>query len=108
LKQYGLILADGGSGWAVRIEYAKWPKAAIDAFSEISQQNVIDPSNFEAVDESGLEDFVNFWRDYCKSGNRNVHTFVRQCNCQHGYLSREPRLSELRGGNEAPLGNFGD
>lgn len=43
------------SGWTVDIEYEKWPKAVIDAFSEISHQNVIAPSNFEAVDESGLE-----------------------------------------------------
>jgi Putative Ig domain len=54
LKQYGLILADGGTGWSVDVEYAKWPKAVLDAFVEISAAKTISPSNFEAVDESGI------------------------------------------------------
>jgi hypothetical protein len=54
LKQYGLILADGGTGWATQPEYTKWPAAYRAAFDEISGAG-IGPSNFEAVDESGLE-----------------------------------------------------
>lgn len=54
LKQYGLILADGGTGWATQPEYTRWPAAYRAAFSEISAAR-IGPSNFEAVDESGLE-----------------------------------------------------
>jgi hypothetical protein len=54
LKQYGLILADGGTGWATQPEYTKWPAAYRAAFDEIGGAS-IGPSNFEAVDESGLE-----------------------------------------------------
>jgi hypothetical protein len=54
LKQYGLILADGGTGWATQPEYTRWPAAYRAAFDEIGGA-VIGPSNFEAVDESGLE-----------------------------------------------------
>jgi len=54
LKQYGLILADGGTGWAVSgPDPGKIPKAYADAFTEI-RNAAIAPSNFEAVDESGL------------------------------------------------------
>ena len=59
LKQYGLILADGGYGWQINVENTRWP-SSIDniynqagAFAEIAAAN-IGPSNFEAVDESGL------------------------------------------------------
>ena len=58
LKQYGLILADGGTGWASQIEYTRWPDACLAAFSEIYGANIL-PSNFEAVDESGLEISAN-------------------------------------------------
>jgi hypothetical protein len=54
LKQYGLILADGGTGWATQPEYTRWPAAYWAAFNEIAIA-AIGPSNFEAVDESGLE-----------------------------------------------------
>lgn len=54
LKQYGLILADGGTGWATQPEYTRWPAAYRAAFNEIAGAS-IGPSNFEAVDESGLE-----------------------------------------------------
>ena len=54
LKQYGIILADGGYGWQITTEYAKWPPAYLDAFVEIANAS-IGPSNFEAVDESSLE-----------------------------------------------------
>ncbi len=58
LKQYGLILADGGTGWASQIEYTRWPDAYLAAFSEIYRANIL-PSNFEAVVESGLEISAN-------------------------------------------------
>ena len=58
LKQYGLILADGGTGWASQIEYTRWPDTYLAAFSEIYRANIL-PSNFEAVDESGLEISAN-------------------------------------------------
>jgi hypothetical protein len=54
LKQYGLILADGGYGWQANIEYTHWPKSIMDAMKSINNAG-IGPSNFEAVDESGLE-----------------------------------------------------
>ena len=54
LKQYGIILADGGYGWQVVAEATKWPKPFLDAFREIMGAR-IGPSNFEAVDESGIE-----------------------------------------------------
>jgi len=54
LKQYGIILADGGYGWQVTTEYTLWPPAYKAAFDEIGHAG-IGPSNFEAVDESGLE-----------------------------------------------------
>ena len=54
LKQYGLILADGGTGWATQPEYTRWPAAYKAAFNEIGGAG-IGPSNFEAVDESGLQ-----------------------------------------------------
>jgi hypothetical protein len=50
LKQYGVILADGGASWSAQAEKTYWPQAYVDAFNSIS----IPPSNFEAVDESGL------------------------------------------------------
>jgi Malectin domain len=54
LKQYGIILADGGYGWQITTEYTRWPTAYRTAFNEIAAAN-IGPSNFEAVNESGLE-----------------------------------------------------
>jgi hypothetical protein len=54
LKQYGIILADGGYGWQITTEYTRWPDNYKAAFDEIAGAN-IGPSNFEAVDESGLE-----------------------------------------------------
>jgi hypothetical protein len=53
LKQYGIILTDGGYGWQVTTEYTKWPPAYQSAFAEIGTAN-IGPANFEAVDESSL------------------------------------------------------
>ncbi len=54
LKQYGIILADGGYGWQIATEGIRWPDNYKAAFSQIAGAN-ISPSNFEAVDESGLE-----------------------------------------------------
>jgi hypothetical protein len=54
LKQYGIILADGGYGWQVAPEYTRWPAAYTAAFNEIAGANIA-PTSFEAVDESGLE-----------------------------------------------------
>lgn len=53
LQQYGIILADGGYGWQVSTEATKWPQALIAPFTEIQNAHIA-PSNFEAVDESGL------------------------------------------------------
>jgi hypothetical protein len=53
LKQYGIILADGGYGWQATIDAAKWPANVVSALNEIGLA-AIAPSNFEAVDESGL------------------------------------------------------
>jgi putative Ig domain-containing protein/malectin (di-glucose binding ER protein)/ASPM-SPD-2-Hydin domain-containing protein/Ig-like domain-containing protein len=54
LKQYGLIVADGGTDWAASgPDPGKIPKAYADAFTEIDVAGIA-PSNFEAVDESGL------------------------------------------------------
>ena len=59
LKQYGLILGDGGYGWQVGTEdtyrediFGAWPIAA-SIFAELDGAGV-GPSNFEAVDESSL------------------------------------------------------
>lgn len=54
LKEYGLILTDGGLNWLVAIEYTRWPATYYNALNEIGGAN-IQPSNFEVVDESGLE-----------------------------------------------------
>jgi hypothetical protein len=54
LQQYGIILADGGAGWQITTEYTKWPTPYKAAFDEIRLAD-IGPSNFEAVDQSGLE-----------------------------------------------------
>jgi hypothetical protein len=54
LQQYGIILADGGYGWQITTEYTQWPAAYKSAFTEIAIAGIA-PSNFEAVDESGLE-----------------------------------------------------
>jgi hypothetical protein len=53
LKQYGLIIADGGYGWQVTVEGTRWPKALANVFAEIQNANIA-PSNFEVVDESSL------------------------------------------------------
>jgi hypothetical protein len=74
LKQYGLILSDGGTGWSVDVEYAKWPTAIQNAFLEISAANTIAPSNFEAVDESGYMISASSGE---ATSNREIVTFTR-------------------------------
>lgn len=53
LQQYGIILADGGYGWQVTLEATKWPESFNAPFAEVQNAHIA-PSNFEAVDESGL------------------------------------------------------
>lgn len=55
LKQYGLILADGGTGWASPIEYDNFVTGGASGAIFGVNNLAIAPSNFEAVDESGLE-----------------------------------------------------
>jgi Malectin domain len=52
LKQYGLILTDGGYPWQVSVDGAKWPPNILKAFNDIAA--VLTPTNMEAVDESSL------------------------------------------------------
>jgi hypothetical protein len=54
LQQYGAILDDTGSDWEVNVDAGKLPNAYDHAFTEISAAKIA-PSNFEFVDESGLE-----------------------------------------------------
>jgi hypothetical protein len=63
LKEYGLILTDGGLGWLVATEYTRWPPTYYNAFVEIGGAK-IQAQDFEAVDESSLEVFP-------MSGNTN-------------------------------------
>lgn len=53
MKQYGIILADGGYGWQITTDYANWPANIYAAFNEVGNGRIV-PSDFEAVDESGL------------------------------------------------------
>jgi hypothetical protein len=53
LKQYGIILSDGGYSWQIGVEYTDWPASYLAAFGEIRAAGIRAP-NFEAVDESGL------------------------------------------------------
>lgn len=58
MKQYGLILTDGGLGWQVTIEGAKWPPTYLAAINEITSAHIA-TSNWEGVDESSLEELFN-------------------------------------------------
>src|SRR6516165_679939 len=73
LKQYGLILADGGTGWAVDVEYTKWPATIANALYEISFAKIA-PSNFEVVDESG---YMISSTSGETTSNREIVTFTR-------------------------------
>ena len=56
LKNYGVIVSDGGTAGTVTIEWTKWPTAIMNAFAEISfSPGIVALSNFEVVDESGFE-----------------------------------------------------
>jgi len=52
LKQYGLILTDGGSQWEIGVECNRWPPSVLSAFGEL--KGAVKPTDLEAVDESGL------------------------------------------------------
>lgn len=52
-KQYGMVIADGGTGWQPTIEDTRWPLSIALAFNEIQNANIA-PSNYEVVDESSL------------------------------------------------------
>lgn len=54
LKDYGMFLTDGGSGWQVNSEYGPWPENLIAAMAEVTAAN-IGPSNFEVVDDDTLK-----------------------------------------------------
>jgi hypothetical protein len=54
LKQYGLILADGGTGWSIISEAAPWPANIIAAMNEMEAAAIQGSTNFEVVDEGGL------------------------------------------------------
>lgn len=55
LKQYGLILSDGGSDWSIISEAAPWPANIIAAMNEIEAANITGSTNMEVVDEGGIE-----------------------------------------------------
>jgi hypothetical protein len=54
LKNYGVILSDGGYNWQINIEYDAWPVDAMNALQEITYANIAN-TNWEAIDESSLE-----------------------------------------------------
>jgi len=54
LQHYGAFVDDTGSDWNIRIDGGKLPYAYQSALSEISAANIVN-SNFEFVDEAGLE-----------------------------------------------------
>ena len=52
MKQYGLVLTDGGAQWDIGIEYTRWPAEIQSAFAEIKAS--VKPSDLEIVEESEL------------------------------------------------------
>lgn len=74
LKQYGIILADGGTGWSIDTEATKWPTNIWNAIMEISNVNPISNTNLEAVDESSLEVSA---ASGLTTNNREIITFTR-------------------------------
>lgn len=52
LKEYGVILTDGGYPWQIAADDGKWPVNIQKAFAQITA--VVTPQDMEAVDESGL------------------------------------------------------
>lgn len=59
LKQYGLILSDGGTDWSVIGEQAPWPVNVLAAFTELRDAGIQGSTNFEVVDEGGLQAAAN-------------------------------------------------
>ena len=55
LKNYGVLLVDGGTGWQVGTEWGDVSPTASNAMREINGA-LIAPSNFEVIDESSLEE----------------------------------------------------
>ena len=54
-KHYGLVLADGGYGWQINTDFDNLPAAEVSVLQEINGYNIA-TSNWEAVDESSLEE----------------------------------------------------
>ncbi len=74
LKQYGLIIADGGPGWdIVSPDATKIPLPIFNAMTEVGGAG-ISPSNFEVVDESGLMLSSTSGET---TANREIVTFTR-------------------------------
>lgn len=55
MKQYGLILSDGGTNWAIAGEATSWPPEIASAFYEIGTSGIQGSTNFEVVDEDPLK-----------------------------------------------------
>jgi hypothetical protein len=53
MKNYGLILADGGGGWQITSDFDNLPASAAAVMQEINNANIA-TSNWEVVDESSL------------------------------------------------------
>lgn len=73
LKEYGVIIADGGLGWQITADQAPWPTAYLSAFTEI-QNAGITSSSFESVDDDSLRVSVN--STATNNGERVVATSV--------------------------------
>jgi hypothetical protein len=68
LKQYGIILTDGGIQWQIGTEDTKWPPNMHSAFAEV--RDALKPTDMEAVDESSL--MVSPNSGYAKVGAEEV------------------------------------
>ncbi len=53
LKEYGLILADGGLNWQVQADSVNYPPEVMAAFVEVNR--VVQPADLQVVDVSGLK-----------------------------------------------------
>ncbi|MGB2666256.1 MAG: malectin domain-containing carbohydrate-binding protein [Candidatus Acidiferrum sp.] len=68
LKQYGIILTDGGIQWQIGTEDTKWPPNIQSAFTEVRE--ALRPTDMEAVDESSL--MVSLGSGYAQVGAEEV------------------------------------
>jgi Malectin domain len=68
LKQFGIILTDGGIQWQIGVEDTKWPPNILSAFREV--RDALQPTDMEAVDESSL--MVSPGSGYAKVGAEEV------------------------------------